>query len=175
MCSRGLLGDAEATVRGTKRPLSRENRPALHRDYSSQFSTAKSGTRLKCRELLVTSVAPNARACAAMSVSTTGGVFFGRANTIMDVTLAYEMQMVSNGGDSLKGIATGFTIPPRFIVGSLNHVVQMRVDAIADKRLSIIVPVYSPGIGCAVSERLPDMSFRMIAINAAVEANSFLC
>jgi hypothetical protein len=79
--------------------------------------------------------------------------------------------MIGDGVDPLVGVLARLAVPPRLVMGALNHVEQVRVDAVADEALPEIVPVDSPGIGRAVGERLPHVPHRMIAIHAAVEAH----
>ena len=64
----------------------------------------------------------------------------------------------------------GWSVAPGIIKGALNHVKEMRVDAVADERMAVIVPVNSPGGGCADGVGFPHVSRRMIAPHAALEA-----
>src|SRR5690606_29019169 len=100
-----------------------------------------------------------------------GVIFFFGAEPIANIACADEVQMICNRIDPLVGILAGFPVPPGFVVGSGNDMEQMRIDAVADEGIPIVVPVDAPRVGGAIGIGFPDMSRRMITVHAAVEAN----
>ncbi len=82
-----------------------------------------------------------------------------------------EVQMIGNGIDPPIRVTARLAIAPRFVMGAANHVEQMRIHAVADEGLAVVVPIDAPRVRRAIGVRFPDVPHRMIAIHAAVEAN----
>src|SRR6516225_9482359 len=80
--------------------------------------------------------------------------------------------MIGTGGQTLVGIKARGPISPWFVMSSLDHVEQVRIDTVGDEALSVIVEIDTPGIGGAVGEVLEDQTARMNAVHAAVTVNA---
>ena len=106
----------------------------------------------------------------AMSVPTSDCILFGRPKPVTNVVFANEVQMVRHGWNPLVGILARLAISPRLVMSALDYVKKMRVDAIADERLAIVVPVDTPGVGRTIREWFPDMPQGMISVHATIEA-----
>src|SRR6056297_2275657 len=111
--------------------------------------------------------------CAAMGMSTAGSVLLLTAQSIADIPQADEVQMVRDCVDPLVGKLAAFATSPRLVVRSLNHLEQMRIDAVADECIPIVIPVDPPGIRRPVGERLPNVSCRMVTPDPPVETLAF--
>ena len=105
---------------------------------------------------------------AAVRVPTAGLILLGSADARADGLGVREMQMIGNGRNALIGKPASGPITTRLIVCTLDHVKEMRVHAVADKRLAVIIPVNAPRIGRAISKNLPAMLHRMIPPYATI-------
>ena len=124
--------------------------------------------------VLLRPVVPEIDHRAAVSMPAAGFVFFVTADPVAHIADPDEMQMVGDGRDALVRVSAGLSISPGFVVSSLDGVEQMRVHAIADERLPIVVPVDAPGIGGPIGKRLPLMPDRMVPVDAAVIPDALL-
>ena len=111
--------------------------------------------------------------CATVRVPAARFVFSGGSDSVIHAAFPYEMQMIGDRGNAFVGKTTRFPIAPWFVMCSLNHMVEVRIDTVANEALPVIVPVDAPGIRRAVCEWFPNMTDRVIAIDAAVEADAF--
>ena len=84
------------------------------------------------------------------------------------------VQMVGTGRQPIVGVQTGWPIAPRLVVSTLDHVKQVRIDAVGDEALAEVVEIHAPGIGSAVGEVLKNAASGVDAVDAAVAVDALL-
>ena len=77
--------------------------------------------------------------------------------------------MIRDGLDALVGKSPGRPITRGIVICALDDVKQMRVHAVANEGMTVLVPVDAPRIGRADGERLPHVTYRMIPPHATLE------
>ena len=107
-----------------------------------------------------------------MSVAAAGRIFCGRTECVAYIHLANKMQMVRDCRNPFVSKFARLAVAPRFVVCSGHDVKQMRIHAVADKRLTVVIPVDAPGIGRPVGVGLPDVADGMIPVDSTVETDA---
>src|SRR5205807_2434212 len=69
---------------------------------------------------------------------------------------------------SLVGVLTGGPVAPRLVVSSLNHVEQVRIDAVGHEALTEIIEIDAPRIRGAVGKDFEDETSGMDAVHTTI-------
>src|SRR6056297_3912741 len=89
----------------------------------------------------------------AVSMPTPGRVFGVRAQPTAGIGQPNKVQVIGDRIDTLVSELAALTAAPGFVMRPLNDLEQMRIEAIASERVSVIVPVQAPRVGHAIGVR----------------------
>src|SRR5262249_34201897 len=110
---------------------------------------------------------------AAVGMAAAQGKRVGRANGSLEVGPGV-MQVIGDGRDSLVGVEARWAIAPRLVMAPLDHVEQVRIDAVRDEALTEVVEIDTPRVGRSVHEVFEDESRRVNAVDAAVAVDALV-